>query len=334
MTTHRALLALLLVLVVSLPVAAHVPNFPADNTSPERAVEVPDAAKSWSFYDHLSPGEVAYYRFTLSTGERLQVGTFTPTDGAFTPSMVVMSPSFDRTEPVPADVEVPDGMGAVVVEGSRPETATYEPFAPSANYHTASLRRPVETETTFVLAVYEPADRAGATGVTVGYVEEFSLVEYLTVPFDLVGVHRWEGQGPVLLYGPWLLTLLVGLGAVRSRLRGDGGQNLARYVIAGAGLLVLGSGVNTVAQMTYSLSRTGLTAGALVTAVFVLVPVACGVGVLWWVLRRDVALTPLTRVGLVAAGLAGLAAWAGFVVGPAVLVAAAVSPARLLTPER
>jgi hypothetical protein len=88
------------------------------------------------------------------------VSTFTPEGGPFTPSFVVMSESLGATGGVPDQVTVPEGMGTVVVEGERPQRASYEPFAPSANYQTASLDRPVETETTYLVAVYEP-ERAG-----------------------------------------------------------------------------------------------------------------------------------------------------------------------------
>jgi len=105
-----------------------VPAFPGDNTSPERALAVPDAAKSWSFYDRLERGQAKYYRVTLGDGQRLRFGAFTPSGGEFTPSVVLMSESLNRTDRVPSGVSVPEGMGAAVFEGERPDVATYEPF--------------------------------------------------------------------------------------------------------------------------------------------------------------------------------------------------------------
>jgi hypothetical protein len=84
-----------------------------------------------------------------------------------------------------------------MLSGSCP--GVYEPFAPSANYHTASFEHEVDTERTYLIAVYEPANRTGPAGITIGYKESFSLTEYLTVPFDLIRTRLWEGQSPLLV---------------------------------------------------------------------------------------------------------------------------------------
>lgn len=322
----RTLLVVLAVLGLAMPVLAHVPAFPTDNTEPDRAVTVEDAAKSWSFYDTLDAGSVAYYRVTVDADERLYVGTFTPAGDAFTPSIVVMSPSLNGSADVPPQVTVPDGMGAVVVPGQRPTGASYEPFAPSANYHTAELSRSVERQTTFLVAVYEPANRSGPAGVTVGYEESFSAVEYLTVPFDLVRVHAWEGQHPLVLVGPFLGTLLVGGYAVRRRWRDPWGREPVRLAASGAGLLLVASGVNTAVQMGLALARTGPTPGAVLTAAFVVIPLIAGGWVLQSVLRDDFSLDTPRRLAFVVAGVTALGTWAGFLVGPLVLLGLAVLP--------
>ena len=330
MTASRPLVTLLAVVMLAAPVAGHVPSFPGENTAPDRALEVPDAAKSWSFYDELATGQVKYYRFSLSAGERLRVGTFTPGGGLFTPSLVVMSPSLNRSDPAPPGVSVPDGMGAVVVEGTRPEAPDYEPFTPAANYHTADVSRPVDEETTYLVAIYEPANRSGSVGVTIGYREEFSLTEYASVPFDLVAIHRWEGQHPFVVLGPLFMTLLGGVGVLYARGRDRRGPGLVRYGLGVAGLVILGSGVNTAVQMGLALWRSGPTPGALVTAVFVVVPVVAGGWAVWLATRGDATFPLRTRVGLAIAGVAALATWAGFLLGPVVLLAVAVAPSRFL----
>jgi hypothetical protein len=331
MHTTRVTIALVALLLLATPALAHVPTFPEGNTTPERAVDVPDAAKSWSFYDRLAPGEVRYYRFSLAAGERLRVGTFTPSASGFTPGFVLMSPAIEGADAVPDGVVVPDGMGATVVPGERPGSPSYEPFGPSANYHTADLDQPVTRDTTYLLAVYEPADRAGQVGVALGYREQFSLVEYLTVPFDLVQTHLWEGQSPVLVYGPWAVTLLGGV-ALAWRRRATGlARPFARWVGVAA-LLVVGTGVSAALQMGLALSKTGLTPGTLVTAAFVVVPLVGG-GWVAWRLRDGLPPTLGTRVGLALVGVTALVTWAGFVVAPAVVLVAAVAPARFLDPR-
>ncbi|WP_435333260.1 hypothetical protein [Haloarchaeobius sp. TZWWS8] len=328
--TARAGVVVCLLVLLAAPVLAHVPSFPVDNTSPERAVEVPDAAKSWAFYDTLGGGGAKYYRFSLGAGERLQVGTFTPERSAFTPSIVVMSPSLNGTEGVPPGVTVPDGMGAIVVEGERPERPSYEPFAPAANYRTASLARPVDAETTYLVAIYEPENRSGPAGVSLGYEESFATVEYVRVPYDLVRTHLWEGQHPLVVVGPFLATTLGGVGAVWRKREGSWLTRPARLVLGGAGATVLASGVNTAVQLALALGQTGPTPAAVVTALFVVVPLVCGGWVLSLALRNGGSLSPRIRGGIAAAGVAALLTWAGFVVGPALLLAVAATPGRYL----
>jgi hypothetical protein len=331
MRIGRLFIVLLVFLLIASPVLAHVPGFPDDNTTPEQAVEISDPVKSWAFYDSLGEGNVKYYRVTLQAGERLHVGTFTPRTGRFTPSIVVMSPVFNGTDPVPEGVTVPDGMGAMVVEGDRPNTATYEPFTPSANYHTASFDHQVKTGRTYVIAVYEPANRTGPVGVTIGYKEEWSPTEYLTIPFDLVRTHLWEGQHPLLVMGPFLLTILGGIGIVRRRWHGEWGRRRLRIALTGAGLLAFGTGVNTAVQMSIALAQTGLTLAALLTTVFVIVPVLGGSWVVGLGLKPDCRLTFRRRVGLAITGTLVLLTWAGFILGPVILIGLAVAPSRVLT---
>ena len=334
MDAARIAIVVLVLTFVATPALAHVPAFPGDNTDPDRALAVPDATKSWSFYDRLERGQVKYYRLTLRDGQRLRFGTFTPANSEFTPSVVLMSESLNRTDRVPSGMTVPEGMGAVVFEGDRPDTATYEPFTPSANYHTVSVERTVEEDGVYLLAVYASGNASGPVGVTIGYEEEFSPTEYLTVPFDLVRIHLWEGQHPLVVAGPWLVTLLGGAVLLHVRRRDDWTVPMMCYGLIGAATLVLGTGVSALVQVGIALSSIGPTAGMLVTAVFIAVPAVCGAWVLRCALRDDLVMGFRTRIGLAVAGVASLVMWAGFIIGPAVLLLAAVVPTRWIESPR
>lgn len=322
----RIVFVLLAVLLVATPALAHVPTFPEDNTAPERAVHVHDSVKSWSFYDRLDGDQEKYYLLDVEDGQELYVGTFTPTDDRTTPSMVLMSPTIDGREGIPEQVTVPDGWGATVIEGERPERARYEIFGPGATYHTADIDRADAAGGQYMVAVYDDRDRSGPVGVTVGTAESFSAEEYVLVAFDRVRTHLWSGQHPLFVFGPLVGTVLVGAELLRRRLRRG---TVVRSFLAGAALLILSTGVYTFVQTILALSKTGPTAGALVTGVFVVVPVTCG----GWVLRvllRDGPLTARrTRVGFALAGVLSLVTWAGFVVGPAILVVVSLLPSRL-----
>lgn len=318
-----ALLVVCLVVFVT-PALAHVPVFATTNDTPETAYRVTDPAKSWSFYDGLDAGGVAYYELDLEAGDRLRVSVSTPVDGPFAPSLVLASPALDGNESVPDGVALPDGYGREVYAGSRPESAEYEPFAPSAFYDTVQVDRQVDEGGRYLLAVY--ADQgSGPVGVAVGREERFTPTEYVRVPLDLVRVHLWEGQSPLLVFGPLVAVLGVGLFAGRRRLPETGPTSIAA-VVGLAGLLYVGTAVGTLVQMGIALSRSGLTASALVTAVFVVVPLVLGA----WLLRRSTTgpfvVTRGTRLALLAVGVVGLLTWAGLVVGPVLVLAAAVTP--------
>ena len=314
------------VVVLSTSAAAHVPAFPGENVDPAHALEVPDAAKSWSFYDELGGGDARYYRVSLEAGDRLVLTAFTPVEGAFVPGVVLLSPVLEDDGEVPPSVTVPDGMGAEVIPGVRPGTATYEPFAPSADYHTVRVDRRFETATTVLVALYEPQGRGGPVGLAVGYEESFSVVEYVTVPFDLVSVRRWAGQSGLLVWGPWLLTGAV-TGVVGWRRREQRNRAVRGLLLLGAAL-VLGTALATALQALLATVRVGPTAGLAVTGAFVVVPAVAGGWVGRLVVSDPLSLTPKVRVGLVVAGLACLATWVGFIVGPAALVVAALAGGR------
>lgn len=314
------LLVVVLLLFVT-PALAHVPVFAADNASPETAYPVTDPAKSWSFHDHLDEGGVAYHALDLEAGDRLRVSVFTPREGAFTPSLVLASPALDSETTVPVDL--PDGYGHDVVAGSRPSRAEYEPFAPSSFYDTVELDREIEADGQYLVAVYAEEGN-GPVGLAIGREERFTPTEYVRVPVDLVRVHLWEGQSPAVVFGPLLAVLGGGIVVGRSRLPETGPTSVAAAVGL-AGLLYVGTALGTTVQMAIALSQTGLTSGALLTSVFVVVPLLLGV----WLLQRagrPVTLSTRTRLALAAVGIVGLVTWAGLVVGPVLALAAAITP--------
>ncbi len=312
-------------LVLTGVAAGHVPAFPEANDDPDNALEVPDAVKSWSFYDEVAPGGAKYYRLVVPAGERLRLEVFTPASGGFAPGLVVMSPSLAGTEDVPEAVTVPDGMGAEVHPGERPDAASYEPFAPSANYHTASVDRPVAERTEFVVAIYATAGDGGPAGLAVGSAESFSATEYLTVPFDLVAVHRWEGQPAALVYAPWLLAALVA-GGLAWRRREGWNAPLFRGLLLGGAALVAGSGLSTLLQLGIAGSATGLRSSMAVTAAFVAIPLVVGAWAGRRALAEPVSLAARDRAALVVGAVLAAATWAGFLVGPAALAVVAILP--------
>ncbi|WP_323676501.1 hypothetical protein [Halorubellus sp. PRR65] len=317
---------------VAAPALGHVPAFSADNDDPGNATYVDDPAKSWSFYDDVEANESAYYRTYLDAGERLQVSTFVPRDGDFRPGFVVMSPALNGTDGVPSHVEVPEGYGARVVDPDPAVDAEYEPFTPAALYRTAALNATVDTAGTYYVAAYEPDRGAGAVGVVVGHRETFGVEEYVTVPLDRPRIHEWEGQPAWFVYGPILLGALATLGAFAWWTGGDredatdGGARTTRSLVLAVASALYGGGAAGVAvQTAVAASVAGVTLGVLVTLAFVAIPALLG----WYLLGRAIGDRPSSRASrgtLLGVALLGVATWAGFVVGPALVVLAAFLP--------
>ncbi|MFB6135445.1 MAG: hypothetical protein ABEJ04_01675 [Halobacteriaceae archaeon] len=311
------------------PAVAHVPDFAGENDDPSHAYRVEDPATSRAVYDRLPAGEARYYELHLDAGDRLRVSVYTPTAGPFTPSLVLASPALEAGERVPEQVTLPDGYGAAVVPGEKPAGAAFEPFTPASYYYTVDVDRRVERSGTYLLAVYAPDRSAGAFGIAVGYEERFTPVEYLSVPLDVVGVHLWEGDGPLLVFGPLAATLLGGLALARRRLaRLDAERPAVRYAVATSGLLLAGTAAGTLVQLFLALARSGPVWSALLTLGFVLVPGALGASLVRTALADEFALSWRTRAHLLVAAAGGFLAWGGLLVGPALALAVATVPIR------
>jgi hypothetical protein len=317
------------------PALAHVPGFAGENTSQETAMHLEDGAKSRAIYATLDKQEVRYYEVHLDAGERLQASVFTPTPGTFTPSLAVYGPGVEPAAGASADlpvwVDIPDGMDVRVVPGSRDREAEFEPFTPAAYYQTARVSIPVESAGTYWVAVYEPDGTPGRVGTAIGYVEEFTPVEMLRVPVDLIGVHLWEGDHPVLLVGPYVLGLLGGIAFVFRRV--DWPPTGPQATLALSGSLFLGGAVLTAVQLGLALVLAGFQATAVLSLLFVAFPLAIG---LWLLVTGRRYNHPPRRIrALIAvAAVFGLVTWGGIIIGPALALVAAAWPSAGQRPRK
>jgi protein-S-isoprenylcysteine O-methyltransferase Ste14 len=91
--------------------------------------------------------------------------------------------------------------------------------------------------------------------------------------------------------------------------------------------LFIGTGANTLAQMLLAISRSSVESEAIITLIFVLVPVILGVLTLRIALRRKEQTGTWPRVAIFLLGAIALVAWAGLFVGPALAMLASIMPA-------
>lgn len=205
------LLGIVLLFLLSMVGAhAHVPLTTGDNEALETATHIHDPLKSWAIYSELREGGVAnYYRFDMDQGQRLRLLLFIPKEDLFTPGLVIMGPGIESQGTIPAFIDVPEGSGALVVEGKRPNQASYEPFTPASQYNLVDVDMEITAPGTYYVAVYEPS-QGGLYGLALGYQEEFGLVECIRVPLDVIRVHLWEGQPLGFILAPLLGIVVIG----------------------------------------------------------------------------------------------------------------------------
>ena len=292
----------------------------------ESAYVIPTPSKSWTLYEELhGQGEPHYYRVNLGEGERLVVRLFVPVGEAssFTPSLVVMGPDMGGGE-VPEALEVPEGYGLELVEGNRSLGPEYEPFTPASYIYLAEYRHEPKGPATYYFAVYEPEEE-GRYGLEVGYVEEFTALEWVRVPVDVFGIKLWEGQNLLLVFGPLVATVALGVWYVNGR---ETIKGAPMWLGLGASMLYVGTAVNMFTQMVLALAASGFSSGSLLTSIFISVQLGLGYSILQKTLKDRRKRDPKNRLIIAGYGVLGLLVWAGVLVGPALLLASAVYPDR------
>lgn len=326
----RRLFPLILLFAVLLAprASAHVPAFGGGGDSPDTAPHLHEPLKSWVIYDELHEGgEAHYYMVEMEEGQRLYVSLFTPEDD-FTPGLVVMGPGIAASGTVPAYVNVPSGSNAAVMQGER-DGAEYEPFTPASYYFLAEFDSNLNESGDYHIAVFEP-DSGGRYGIAIGYIESFTLDEWVRVPVDALMIHTWEGQSPVVILAPLIVTVIVGLVLLlwmRERGLEIESNQYWRWLGLFAALLYIGTAFMMLLQMVFALSLSGADASAGVTVMFFIIPLLLGIGILRIVLRSDWP-SRNNRVFLIVLGVAGVFAWAGLIIGPILAVVAGVLPAK------
>ncbi len=333
MTSPKALALMLVLAVVMVSVAAsgHSPVRPDDGEDLEHATEVGDPLKSWAIYGHLDEGGDAwYFTFELEDGDRLRLTLFTPHDAGFEPTVVVMGPGIPSNHTVPEGIEAPKGVQAMVVETSVGDPG-FEPFTPSGHYGLLDENVYVEEAGTYYVVV-SSSSTAGDFGMAIGYLEQFTASEWLTLPTSIIGIYRWEGQSwlaiiaPAVLYiGATLAYLVLFTGRV------EGPMGLFQMLSLASGLLIGGWAMVFLFQMMRAMAVTGPTAAAILSGSFVLI----GLLVSYKAIRTGLEVEGVPglseRLTMVMVGAVAFALYSGFIAGPILALVAAFLPGVVAT---
>jgi hypothetical protein len=326
MISKKNLLCTILLLILILPVQAHVPVSTADNNNINNAVIIDNPLKTYVFYGELhEAGDVAYYRIDLDPGDRLSVSLMNAGLKNPVPDMVILSPGRLQQSDVPPGIDVPDGYGGEIIRGTQPMGAEYEPFGPAGIFTVARFSHTVALPGVYYIAVIGPANET-AYSLATGDREEFSATEWVMVPLNVIRTRLWEGQSVLDIFAPFLAVTVIGLIMVmRRETKKRSRPGPAFWLATTAGLCYLGGASVTFVQMIRALGITGFSSAAGITLILVLIPVILGFAALR-LARAPEPRLPKDRFFIAAIGCLGLLVWAGFLIGPLIAVIAALVP--------
>ena len=327
--TRRWLLPLcfILLMFIILPVNAHVPMSADNNNNLSTALSIEKPLKSYVIYGHLhDAGDAAYYQFNLNEGDQLKLSLMTNGFDAPVPDMIVMSPgNTGSPDNLPQNVDIPPGYRAEIIKGKKPVSAEYEPFSPAAIFNVASYSEKITRPGTYYVAFVSPADETRYS-IAVGYLEEFSVSEWILVPVGVINTHIWEGQSLIAILAPFLTIMILGLILIaRQEQTRQIKKPVSFWLATIAGLCYLGGSSIILVQMVHVLRVTGFSAGVIVTCILAFIPILLGIWILH-IARSTFPLSKKNRFSLGIIGMLGLLFWAGLIIGPVIAFIAALVP--------
>jgi hypothetical protein len=325
------LLIFILLIMPFSSIFAHSPVFARGNHDPSHAYQIDDFKKSWVLYatlDHQDRGD--YYKFTASKGDRIYISLMTaqdPEDSGFLPSFSLLMPNSEKKDELPPYIDIPSGWGSMEIDGKNPRKASYEPFTPGWIYDIASLDIDAPENGTYYIVVFDESQKTGNYSLAVGYVESFTLREWIMIPFSIHNTYAWEGQDLFVTYLPIILTVVIGsiLLFVRKG-KGKDPIGLSKWLAAFAGLTFLGTSSSILYQMALAISITGFTAAVIVTIIISAIGILLGLLSLLYALRKRQILTVGKRILLIIIGIVSIFSWSGFFLGTFLAILAAVVP--------
>jgi hypothetical protein len=169
---------------------------PTDGTNIdyESALQIPDPVISWAMYEELEDSAL-FYKFEAKKDDRLYSSIVIPKLNeleGFTPSLVLIGPStflelVDELKVLGVDTSfeysIPEGYDAYVFDydGQIPSKEFYEPFGQITYWERQEIDLEIEAPGTYYLAVFDKAGSTGKLALAIGYVEDFSGNDFVTV---------------------------------------------------------------------------------------------------------------------------------------------------------
>ena len=315
MLKKEIIIIFLLILLFTSPVIlAHVPIEVGENTSIEKAFNVDEPTKSWAFYDEVHGGlEAKYYKFYMQKNQRLKIQIYSPDQGLIT-NLILMEIGTTVDENIPDFIEIPENYGATIFYGQESDEREYEPFTPASYYYILDIDMNINQTGDYYLAVYSTTTH-GKFGIAIGYVETFSIIEWIRIPIDTITIHMWEGQNLFLILAPMILTILIGIVWVFYK-KFTKNFDLKKWIVYIAGLIYLGSGLILLVQMIYAAATSSSGAGVIITSIFMIIPIILGLILINISMKKIQKKQKITMIKLVLIGILGIVFWSGIIIGP------------------
>ena len=169
---------------------------PTDGTNIdyETALNIPDPVISWAMYEELEDKPL-FYKFDAKKGDRLYSSIVIPkleTLENFTPSLVLIGPEtflelVDELRVLDSNNEfnfpLPDGYTAYVFDynGPIPSKEFYEPFGQITYWERQEIDLEIEAPGKYYMSVFDKTGSSGKLAVAIGYIEDFSGNDFVTV---------------------------------------------------------------------------------------------------------------------------------------------------------
>lgn len=309
-------LIILMAIVLVLPACAHVPGITAGDV-----IVVPDAEKSYAWYGSLEDADEAdQYIITTEAGTEIRLSISTPDTGV-RPSAALIGPGITAQDPLPGFIEVPEDQGTILIPAAAEPDVTYEPFTPMAIYDISSFSIAAPEGGEYAVMVFGDE---GRYILATGFLEEFSLTEWVFIPVSVLSIRIWQGQPLVLNLLPILGAVLIG--AWWFRKHSTAPQWPGVWLLAIAGFAYAGSGLLVIVQMILAGLLTGPVSSMILTAFFAAIPILLGCVLVRIAAKTNLPPSYSDRGKMAALGIMGLFFWAGLIAGPVNAIAASLIP--------
>lgn len=327
MRTTIFAVTILIALSLLIPtIAAHVPISAQDGETLETAFFIGDPTKSWVIYSQLhGDGHPQYFAFEIDAGTRIRMLLSIPAKtepATFNPSIALMGPGISNSSSIPSVLEIPESAGVMILE-SELATPEYEGFTPTSFYTLIDIDMLAPATGEYYFAVYDE-DNKGSFSVALGYVESFTLTEWLFVPFSVMTIHLWNGQSFLSILAPMIATLVVGLGILwtqKEEIREL--KNGISWIVALGALLFIGSGVTIFYQIILAALFT-INLQIIISTLFGILPILLGVFTIRLVLAENWRSIRSKQLRLLLIGMISPFLWAGLLVGPTLVLLSAL----------